>query len=53
MSKVVSKEEMNALMNATAPNEKDDSKARDQIKEMCEKLLANQIIEDFKISKKE
>ena len=34
-------------------NEKDDSKARDQIKEMCEKLLANQIIEDFKISKKE
>ena len=34
-------------------NEKDNSKARDQIKEMCEKLLANQIIEDFKISKKE
>ena len=34
-------------------NENDDSKARDQIKEMCEKLLANQIIEDFKISKKE
>tara|TARA_Y100000817_G_scaffold198439_1_gene155305 strand:+ start:332 stop:574 length:243 start_codon:yes stop_codon:yes gene_type:complete len=34
-------------------NEKDDSKARDQIQEMCEKLLANQIIEDFKISKKE
>ena len=34
-------------------NEKDDSKAHDQVKEMCEKLLANQIIEDFKISKKE
>ena len=34
-------------------NEKDDSKAHNQIKEMCEKLLANQIIEDFKISKKE
>ena len=34
-------------------NEKDDSKAHEQIKEMCEKLLANQIIEDFKISKKE
>ena len=34
-------------------NEKDDSKAHMQIKEMCEKLLANQIIEDFKISKKE
>ena len=34
-------------------NEKDDSKAHSQVKEMCEKLLANQIIEDFKISKKE
>ena len=34
-------------------NEKDYSKAHNQIKEMCEKLLANQIIEDFKISKKE
>ena len=34
-------------------NEKDDSKAHKQVKEMCEKLLANQIIEDFKISKKE
>ncbi len=34
-------------------NEKDDSKAHNQVKEMCEKLLANQIIEDFKISKKE
>ena len=34
-------------------NEEDDSKAHEQIKEMCEKLLANQIIEDFKISKKE
>ena len=34
-------------------NEKDSSKAQSQIKEMCEKLLANQIIEDFKINKKE
>ena len=34
-------------------NEEDNSKAHEQIKEMCEKLLANQIIEDFKISKKE
>ncbi len=34
-------------------NEKDESKAHNQIEEMCEKLLANQIIEDFKISKKE
>ncbi len=34
-------------------NGKDESKAHSQIKEMCEKLLANQIIEDFEISKKE
>ncbi len=34
-------------------NENDPSKAQDQVKKMCEKLLANQIIEDFKISKKE
>ena len=34
-------------------NEKDPSKAQKQVVEMCEKLLANQIIEDFKISKKE
>ncbi len=34
-------------------NEKDPSKAQSQVKEMCEKLLANQIIEDFKINKKE
>jgi len=33
-------------------NEKDTSKAQSQVKEMCEKLLANQIIEDFKINKK-
>ena len=33
-------------------NEKDSLKAESQIKEMCEKLLANQIIEDFKINKK-
>ena len=33
-------------------NENDPSKAQDQVKKMCEKLLANQIIEDFKISKK-
>jgi phosphoribosylformylglycinamidine synthase len=30
-------------------DEKDSVKAEKQIKEMCEKLLANQIIEDFKI----
>ena len=29
--------------------EKDSSKAHNQVKEMCEKLLVNQIIEDFKI----
>ena len=34
-------------------NEKDFSKAHNQVKEMCEKLLVNQIIEDFKISKTE
>ena len=34
-------------------NEEDNSKAHEQIKEMCEKLLANQIIEDFKITKSE
>ena len=34
-------------------DEKDPSKAKNQVKEMCEKLLANQIIEDFKINKKE
>ena len=33
--------------------EKDSAKAEDQVKEMCEKLLANQIIEDFKIKKAE
>ena len=32
-------------------NEKDLSKAQSQVKEMCKKLLANQIIEDFKINK--
>ncbi len=31
-------------------DEKDYEKARLQVKEMCEKLLANQIIEDFKIN---
>ena len=34
-------------------NEKDSVKAESQVKEMCEKLLVNQIIEDFKISKTE
>ena len=34
-------------------NEKDSVKAEGQVKEMCEKLLANQIIEDFKINKAE
>ena len=34
-------------------NEKDSSKAHNQVKEMCEKLLVNQIIEDFKIIKTE
>jgi phosphoribosylformylglycinamidine synthase len=34
-------------------NEKDSIKAGAQVKEMCEKLLANQIIEDFKIKKTE
>ena len=34
-------------------DEKDTLKAEGQVKEMCEKLLANQIIEDFKINKKE
>ena len=32
-------------------DEKDTLKAESQVKEMCEKLLANQIIEDFKINK--
>ena len=34
-------------------NEKDFSKAHNQVKEMCEKLLVNKIIEDFKIIKTE
>ena len=34
-------------------DEKDSVKAESEVQEMCEKLLANQIIEDFKISKKE
>ena len=34
-------------------DEKDTVKAESQVKEMCEKLLANQIIEDFKIKKAE
>ena len=33
--------------------EKDFSIAHNQVKEMCEKLLVNKIIEDFKINKKE
>jgi phosphoribosylformylglycinamidine synthase PurS subunit len=32
-------------------SEKDFIKAKTQVKEMCEKLLANNIIEDFKINK--
>ena len=32
-------------------NEKNEDKAENQIKEMCEKLLANMIIEDYKINK--
>ena len=34
-------------------NEKDYLKAENQVKEMCEKLLSNQIIEDFNIQKVE
>ena len=34
-------------------DEKDSVKAEDQVKEMCEKLLVNKIIEDFKINKTE
>ena len=34
-------------------DEKNSTKAENQVKEMCEKLLVNQIIEDFKISKTE
>ena len=33
--------------------EKDLMKAEEQVKAMCEKLLVNQIIEDFKINKTE
>ena len=32
-------------------NEQDTSKAESLVKQMCEKLLVNQIIEDFKIEK--
>ena len=32
-------------------NESDEEKAKDKVNEMCKKLLANLIIEDFKISK--
>ena len=30
-------------------NEKDEAKAKSQVKEMCKKLLTNLVIEDFKI----
>ena len=30
-------------------DEKDESKAKSQVEEMCKKLLANLVIEDFKI----
>ena len=30
-------------------NEKDESKAKSQVEEMCKKLLANLVIEDYKI----
>ena len=32
-------------------NEQDSLKAKSLVKQMCEKLLVNQIIEDFKIEK--
>ena len=32
-------------------NENSEENAKNKIKDMCEKLLANKIIEDFKISK--
>ena len=32
-------------------NESDSTKGEAKVKEMCEKLLANQIIEDFQIKK--
>tara|TARA_X000000368_G_C23031568_1_gene712827 strand:- start:1493 stop:1738 length:246 start_codon:yes stop_codon:yes gene_type:complete len=32
-------------------NENDEKKAKDSVNEMCEKLLVNLIIEDFKVSK--
>ena len=34
-------------------DEKDSVKAEGQVKEMCKKLLVNQIIEEFKINKAE
>ena len=34
-------------------NEKDSVKAENEVKIMCQKLLANQIIEDFNIKKAE
>ena len=34
-------------------DEKNPSKAQNQVKEICAKLLSNQIIEDFKIKQKE
>ncbi len=30
-------------------NEQDESKAKNQVEEMCKKLLANLVIEDYKI----
>ena len=32
-------------------NEKDETKAKAQVEEMCKKLLANLVIEDYKIIK--
>ena len=32
-------------------NENNENKAKDKIEDMCKKLLANLIIEDFEISK--
>ena len=49
---------MNSLLNIRQGkffeieiNEKDQKKAEEKIKEMCEKLLVNLIIEDYRINK--
>ena len=45
------KDDQSGNDNKDAKPQNDEQKAKNAVKQMCEKLLANLIIEDFKISK--